>query len=221
MDDNLKDNIRLEMLRQAYRGVFEHNLIVEISEKAKFLEFQEGDVLIEIGKYIRWMPLILKGAIRVMREDPDAGELFLYHIEKGETCAITLVCCMGDQKSEIRAVAENPGWVAQIPVGKMEQWMGGYKSWRNFVFHSYANRFNELLSAIDNIAFMNMSERLELYLKEISKVTQSTSINKTHKEIAAEMNSSRVVISRLLKAFENDGKIRLNRNNIELLEPLQ
>lgn len=209
-----------DLLYKAYRGVFEHALIGEIASVAKFVEFQEGDVLIEIGRYIRSMPLIISGAIRVMREDPDAGELFLYYIEKGDTCAVTLACCMGDQKSEIQGVAENEGLLALIPVEKMEEWMGKYKSWRNFVFQSYNNRFNELLTAIDNIAFMNMSERLELYLMEISKVTGSTSINKTHKEIATEMNTSRVVISRLLKAFENKGKIRLNRNNIQLLEPI-
>ena len=209
-----------DLLYKAYRGVFEHALIGEIASVAKFVEFQEGDVLIEIGRYIRSMPLIISGAIRVMREDPDAGELFLYYIEKGDTCAVTLACCMGDQKSEIQGVAENEGILVLIPIEKMEEWMGKYKSWRNFVFQSYNNRFNELLTAIDNIAFMNMSERLELYLTEISKVTGSTSINKTHKEIANEMNTSRVVISRLLKAFENNGKIRLNRNNIELLQPI-
>ena len=209
-----------DLLYKAYRGVFEHALIGEIVSVAKFVEFQEGDVLIEIGRYIRSMPLIISGAIRVMREDPDAGELFLYYIEKGDTCAVTLACCMGDQKSEIQGVAENEGILVLIPIEKMEEWMGKYKSWRNFVFQSYNNRFNELLTAIDNIAFMNMSERLELYLTEISKVTGSTSINKTHKEIANEMNTSRVVISRLLKAFENNGKIRLNRNNIELLQPI-
>lgn len=209
-----------DLLYKAYRGVFEHALIGEIASVAKFVEFQEGDVLIEIGRYIRSMPLIISGAIRVMREDPNAGELFLYYIEKGDTCAVTLACCMGDQKSEIQGVAENEGILVLIPVEKIEEWMGKYKSWRNFVFQSYNNRFNELLTAIDNIAFMNMSERLELYLTEISKVTGSTSINKTHKEIANEMNTSRVVISRLLKAFENNGKIRLNRNNIELLQPI-
>ena len=104
-----------------------------------------------------------------------------------------------------------------IPVGKMEEWMGKYKSWRAYVFESYNNRFNELLNAIDNIAFMHMDERLLNYLSETSKVNNSTIINKTHQEIANELNSSRVVISRLLKALENEGKIKLNRNNIELL----
>src|SRR5690606_35571257 len=130
---------------------------------------------------------------------------------------MTLTCCMGDKKSEIRAVAENDGLVAMIPVGKMEEWLGKYKSWRAFVFQSYNNGFNEMLAAIDNIAFTNMDKRLYNYLQEKSKINNSSLITKTHQEIAYELNSSRVVISRLLKALENEGRIKLNRNNIELL----
>src|SRR5690606_11260959 len=123
-----------------------------------------------------------------------------------------------DKKSEIRAVAENNGLVAMIPVGKMEEWMAKYKSWRAFVFQSYNTRFNECLSAIDSIAFTNMDKRLYNCLLEKSKINDSRTITTTHQEIAYELNSSRVVISRLLKALENKGKIRLNRNNIELLQ---
>lgn len=159
----------------------------------------------------------MAGAIKIMREDFDSGELLLYFLEKGDTCAMTLACCMGDKKSEIRAIAENDGLVAMVPVMKMEEWVGKYRSWRAFVFESYNSRFNELLSAIDNIAFKHMDQRLIDYLEETSKVNNSQTIQKTHQEIANELNSSRVVISRLLKALENEGKIILNRNNIELL----
>ncbi len=206
-----------KLLYEAYGNVFERALIDEIASAAKLVEFKEGDVLIDIGKYIKTMPLLISGAIKIMREDFDAGELLLYFIEKGDTCAMTLACCMGDKKSEIKAVAENNGIVAMIPVGKMEEWMGKYRSWQAFVFASYNNRFNELLAAIDNIAFMHMDERLYNYLLETSKVNASKTINKTHQEIAFALNSSRVVVSRLLKALENEGKIKLNRNNIELL----
>lgn len=206
-----------ELLNETYGGIFEKDLIEEIASVAKLVEFKEGDILIDIGKYIKTMPLLISGAIKIMREDFDIGELLLYFIKKGDTCSMTLNCCMGDKKSEIRAIAENDGLVAMIPVNKMEEWMGKYKSWRAFVFQSYNNRFNEMLAAIDNIAFMNMDERLYSYLLEKSKINNSRTITKTHQEIAYELNSSRVVISRLLKALENDGKIRLNRNNIELL----
>lgn len=205
-----------ELICDTYGGIFEKALIEEIVSVSKLVEIKEGNVLIDIGKYIKMMPLLISGVIKVMREDFNAGELLLYFLEKGDTCAMTLACCMGDKKSEIRAVVENDGLVAMIPVSKMEEWLGKYKTWRAFVFESYNNRFNELLSAIDNIAFMQMGERLESYLSEIAKVNNSTIIRKTHQEIAAELNSSRVVISRLLKALENEGKILLSRNHIEL-----
>lgn len=206
-----------ELIEDTFRGIFENELITEIARVARLLPFKEGDVLIEIGRYIKTMPLLITGAIKIMREDFDEGELLLYFIEKGDTCAMTLACCAGDKKSEIRAVAENNGLVAMIPVSRMEEWMGKYKSWRTYVFESYNSRFNELLSAIDHLAFMHMDQRLFSYLQESAKVNRSGVINKTHQEIAYELNSSRVVISRLLKALENEGKIKLNRNNIELL----
>lgn len=206
-----------ELIKQAYGNIFEEALIKEIAEVSTFVEFEEGDRLIDIGEYIRRMPLLLTGAIKILREDRDEGDLLLYFLEKGDTCAMTLACCMGDTKSEIRAIAENKGSLAMIPVNKMEEWLGKYKSWRNFVFSSYNKRLSEMLSAVDNLAFMKMDERLLNYLKEKAKVNNSNIINNTHQEIAYELNTSRVVVSRLLKAFENEGKIKLNRNNIVLL----
>jgi CRP/FNR family transcriptional regulator len=182
------------------------------------LTFDEGDLLIEIGQYIKQMPLLINGAIKILREDKVEGELLLYFLEKGDTCAMTLACCLGDTKSEIRAVAETRGTVAMIPIGKMEEWLGKYKSWRNFVFSSYNKRLSEMLSAIDNLAFMKMDERLLNYLREKAKVNQSSLIANTHQEIAYELNTSRVVVSRLLKALENEGIIKLNRNIIQLLK---
>lgn len=205
-----------QLIYNTYHGRFEKGLINEIVANAKLIEFKEGDVLIDIGKYIKTVPLLISGAIKIMREDKDKGELLLYFIEKGDTCAMTLACCVGDKKSEVKAIAENDGMVAMIPVVKMEEWLGEYKTWRAFVMESYNNRFVELLGALDNIAFMNMDSRLYNYLVEKAQINHSNTINKTHKEIADDLNSSRVVVSRLLKAMENEGKIKLNRNSIEL-----
>src|SRR5690606_36609618 len=162
----IKPVIMEELIYKTYNGVFEKALIDEIVSSAKLVEFKEGDVLIDIGKYIKTVPLLITGAMKIMREDFDKGELLLYFIEKGDTCARTLACCVGDTKSEIKGVAENDGLVAMIPVGKMEEWLGKYKSWRAFVMESYNNRFIELLGALDNIAFMNMDNRLYKYLLE-------------------------------------------------------
>ncbi len=207
-----------EELKQTYGFVFEEDLINEIADVSVLREFKEGDVLIDFGDYIKRMPLLINGAIKILREDFDEGELLLYFIEKGDTCAMTMACCMGETKSEIRAVAETDGKVVMIPVNKMEEWLGKYKSWRNYVFNSYNNRLKEMLSAIDNLAFMNMNDRLLSYLVEKVKINNSREIHNTHQEIAYDLHTSRVVISRLLKALENEGKIVLNRASIELLK---
>jgi CRP/FNR family transcriptional regulator len=206
-----------ELIKQTYGFEFEDKLIDEISDSSLLQNFKEGDILIDFGDPIRKMPLLISGAIKILREDFDEGELLLYFIEKGDTCAMTMTCCLGETKSEIRAVAETKGTVVMIPVNKMEEWLGKYKSWRNFVFNSYNNRLKEMLSAIDNLAFMNMDERLLKYLYEKVKINNSNEIHNTHQEIAYDLHTSRVVISRLLKALENKGKITLNRSSIELL----
>jgi CRP/FNR family transcriptional regulator len=206
-----------DLLKQTYGFIFEEQLIEEIAEVSLLRDFKEGDVLIDFGDSIRKMPLLIKGAIKISREDFDEGELLLYFIEKGDTCAMTMACCLGETKSEIRAVAETNGTVVIIPITKMEEWLGKYKSWRNFVFNSYNSRLKEMLSAIDNLAFMNMDERLLNYLYDKAKINNSNHILNTHQEIAYDLHTSRVVISRLLKALENKGKISLHRAFIEIV----
>ncbi len=206
-----------ELVQQTYGYLFEDSLIDEIAASSQLRSFEEGDVLIDFGDAIHRMPLLISGAIKIFREDFDEGELLLYFLEKGDTCAMTMACCLGETKSEIKAVAENAGQVVMIPVQKMEEWLGKYKSWRNYVFNSYNNRLKEMLNAIDNLAFMNMNERLLNYLFEKAKVNNSRDVSNTHQEIAYDLHTSRVVISRLLKALENEGRIKLHRASIEIL----
>ena len=204
-------------LQNTYNFIFEEALMDEISQISKIHNFKEGDIIIDFGENINYMPLMLTGAIKILREDFDEGELLLYFIEKGDTCAMSMQCCLGNAKSEIRAIAETNGQLILIPVNKMNEWLAKYATWRNFVINSYNNRLKEMLTAIDNLAFMNMDERLFNYLLEKSKINQSQQIQNTHQEIAYDLNTSRVVISRILKALENKGKIKLNRAFIELL----
>jgi CRP/FNR family transcriptional regulator len=205
------------VLQENYKFIFEEALIDEIVAVSLLRNFKEGDVLIESGDYIKKMPLLINGAIKILRDDNDEGELLLYFIEKGDTCAMSMACCMGDFKSEIRAIAETDGVVIMIPVMKMEEWLGKYKSWRNYVFNSYNNRLKEMLSAIDYLAFNNMDKRVLHYLQEKVKINHSKEIHNTHQEIAYDLHTSRVVISRLLKALENEGKINLHRAYIEYI----
>lgn len=206
-----------ELFYKTYGCIFEEELLEEIIQVSKAIDFKEGDVLIDYNQYIKMMPLLLSGAVKVMREDYDSGELLLYYLERGDTCAMSMTCCLGEKQSEIRAIGEVPGVILMIPVQKMSEWIGKYKSWMSFVFESYNNRINELLNAVDTIAFMDMNDRLLNYLFEKSKIENNTIVYKTHQDIAKELNTSRVVVSRLLKALETEGRIKLNRNSIEIL----
>ena len=207
-----------DLLKATYGMLLEEKLIDEIAAVSLLRDFKQDDVLIDFGDYIKKMPLLITGAIKILREDFDEGELLLYFIEKGDTCAMTMACCMGETKSEIKAVAETNGTVIMIPIYKMEEWLGKYKSWRTYVFNSYNNRLKEMLTAIDNLAFMNMDERLLKYLHEKVKINHSKEIHNTHQEIAYDLHTSRVVISRLLKALENEGRIKLHRASIEFIK---
>ena len=208
----------IQELKESYGQIFEEALINEIVEVGTFKEVPEGFKLMEIGEYVKALPLLVSGAVKVLREDSDGDELLLYYLEKGDTCSMTLACCMGDSKSEVRAIAETATQLIMIPIRKMEEWTAKYKSWRNFVFESYHGRLNELLNTLDSIAFQKMDTRLVGYLKEQSRINNDHIIRKTHKEIAYDLHSSRVVISRLLKKLEQMGKIELQRNHIKLLE---
>lgn len=204
-------------LKENFSHLFEDELIQEIEQIGSLKQVKEGDKLIDIGEYLRSMPLLVSGAIKILREDDDGDELLLYFLERGDTCAMSLTCCLGHNKSEIRAIAELDTTLVMIPVQKMEEWLGKYKSWRNFVLASYHSRLMEMLETIDGIAFMNMDGRLVKYLKEKQKIGGGSIINSTHQEIAYELNTSRVVISRLLKKLETLGKIKLNRNSIKII----
>jgi len=205
-------------LKEAYGFLFEEELLTEIAETGITRKIDEGEKIIEFGDYVKGMPLLLNGAIKILREDNDGNELLLYFLERGDTCAMTLNCCLGQTKSEIRAVAETDTSFIMLPISKMEDWTIKYKSWRNFVFESYHSRLSEMLDTIDTIAFLNMDERLMKYLRDKGKVNANENIQSTHQEIAYDLHTSRVVISRILKKLENEGKIILKRNHIRILD---
>ncbi|HZJ37407.1 MAG TPA: cyclic nucleotide-binding domain-containing protein, partial [Gillisia sp.] len=130
----------IESLNLFYSGIFEKELIEEIGRVGTLKSVKEGEKIIEIGEYVKMMPLLLEGAIKILREDKEGDELLLYFLSRGDTCAMTLSCCLGQTKSEIRAIAEMDTKLIMIPVEKMEEWTAKYKSWRNFIFESYHSR---------------------------------------------------------------------------------
>ncbi|MBB4118635.1 CRP/FNR family transcriptional regulator [Mesonia hippocampi] len=202
---------------ESYQHIFEKELLQEMLEIGTLKEVKKDEQIIDVGSYVKFIPLLINGAIKVLREDNQGDELFLYFLEKGETCSVTMSCCLGHHKSKIRAIAETDTLLITFPVQKMEEWTSKYKTWRDFVFQSYHERVNELLETIDTIAFQQMDDRLISYLKEKVRVSNSASLTTTHQEIAYDLHTSRVVISRLLKKLEKLHKIKLNRNAIEVL----
>lgn len=200
--------------------VFEPALLQEIEEKATYTSVAAQTVLINVGEFIRTVPIVLSGIIRVVRTDEEGRELLLYYITEQESCAMTFNCCMERAKSEIKAVAEDETHLLLIPVDLMEGWMMKYPSWKNFIMKTIRLRFNELLITIDHIAFSKLDERLVFYLKERATVTGSTVLNLSHEQIANELATSRVVISRLLKKLEEDKKLLLYRHQIKLLKDM-
>ena len=208
----------LEGLQRNYGYLFEDALLKEIGEVGTYKEVPEGYIVIDIGDYIKSMPLILSGAVKIMREDEKGDDLILYFVEQGDTCAMTITCCMGETKSEIRAVAETDTRIIMIPIKKMQEWMQKYKSWQSFILQSYHERMKELLEAIDTIAFLKMDERLHKYLKDKAMVNRDDLIKTTHQEIAQDLHTSRVVVSRLLKKLETENKIKLHRNSIKIID---
>ena len=206
------------LLQNQFGLDFEPELISEISNCGKLKTIAPHTTMMEIGQEISHIPLLISGSIKIFTEDESGDELFLYYLEHGDTCAMTLKCCSGKKKSNIHAITDEETKIIFIPVHKMDEWMVKYVSWRNFVLDSHHVRMKELLEAVDSLAFMNMEERLQKYLHDKVLVTRSSEIHITHAEIARDLHSSRVVISRLMKKLEKNGKVVQRRNMVSLPE---
>lgn len=208
----------LQAIRRKYPQLSEPRLQEEIAEHGKLLHFNAGDTLMDFGSYIRMVPMIIEGSIKVSREDEDGNELFLYYLNAGDTCSMSFSCCMMNKKSDIRTVAEDDTTLIGIPIQYVDEWMSRFKSWQHFVMQSYDLRMRELIQTIDEIAFKRMDERLMNYLEKKSEAAQSKVINSTHQQIAFDLNASREAVSRLLKQMEKEGSVQLGRNKITLLD---
>ncbi|MDA8945550.1 Crp/Fnr family transcriptional regulator [Flavobacteriales bacterium] len=208
----------VEKIKFHYGYLFELNLLDEIIKVGNYRKLKEGDAIISYGDTIKYMPLLINGSIKVFREDEKENEVLLYYLEKGDTCAMSLSCCLGNKKSEILAVVEEDCEVILLPIKYMGEWICKYETWKSFVFNSYNSRLDEMLKVIDSLAFMKMDERLYKHLKDKCMVIGSFELSVNHRKLASELNTSREVISRLLKKMEIDGKIVLKRNLIVLNE---
>lgn len=189
-------------------------LITELEEKSIVNNFIAGETLVKKNQYFRSALIVLDGLVKIYREDDEGNEFFIYYLQPGQACALSLICDSRQETSEIMAVAIKETEVLTIPFDVIDEWMSKYKTWNNFVLSSYRNRFEELLVTLDHVAFRNMDERLEFYLKRQAEKLGNT-LQLTHQQIADDLNSSREVISRLLKNMEKNKLLVMNRNSIE------
>lgn len=207
-----------ELIKDKFPGIYDEALIDEIVLRSDLMDFNEGDILIDFGDPISHIPLVIEGSVKVSREGETGKEIFLYYLISGDTCAASFSCCMIQKRSEIIAIAEEDSKVIMIPMELANEWIGKYKSWREFVFTMYDQRMFSMIDTIDRLAFSNLDQQVLEYLEQKSFATGKETIDTTHQQIAVDLNVSREAISRLLKKLENSGKVKLGRNKIQLNE---
>ncbi len=207
-----------KILHELFPQIAERELQQEIVDAGKLMSFSAGEIIMDFNSYVKLVPLIVKGSIKVSREDENEGrEMLLYFLGAGETCSMSFTCCMMNKKSAIRTEAVEDTTIIGIPIRYMDVWMTKYQSWKNFVMQTYDTKMVELVKVLDSVAFEGMDARLMKYLKARTASTGSDIINATHQEIAIDLNGSREAISRLLKKLENMGAVELGRNQVKVL----
>ena len=206
----------MELIKSRIGFLFDAELLEEIINVGRKTSFPAESTLMHPGDEVMYIPFVLEGAIKIIRENEEGEELLLYYIESGDTCAMTLQCCVRNTKSQIKAITIEDAKLLMIPMEYMEKWLDKYSSWRSYILESYHSRMIELMETIDSITFKRLDERLSQYLTDQAKLHGSLEINYTHQQIAEDLHSSRVVISRLLKQMETKGLIQLHRNRIVL-----
>ena len=208
------ENLNKEAIQQQFPQ-FEPSLLENIQKESVVKHLESGDSVIQTGQYIRSNILLLNGLLKVYREDDEGNEFLMYYLEPGNACALSMMCTARSETSQVKAKAVQPSDVVLIPQQLSEQWLAKYKTWHNFVIGTYRERFEELLQTLDSIVFKSLDERLLFYLKRHVQVS-GPEIKLSHQQIADDLNSSREVISRLLKKLEQTGALTLHRNYIEI-----
>ncbi len=197
---------------------FENELIKEMLNVSSMREYAAGDYIIQSGQYFKQSMLVYDGIVKLYREGSEGNEFYLYHLKAGEPCALSMSCAIRQERSEVIAKSVTDSTLIFVPAAHTEKWMTTYPGWNRFILDSYRRRFEEMLETIDQISFRALDERLEFYLKRQREIFGSDTIIISHQQIADELNSSREVISRLLKKMEQRGWLQLHRNQINLMK---
>jgi CRP/FNR family transcriptional regulator len=210
----------VSLLDEIYAPIFEDSLLREIEQKSMLVTASAGQGIMKMGQPIKVVPMLLSGILKVSRENDEGQELLLYYVRPGEGCAMTFSCGMMSKASLVKGTAEEDLSMLCVSVAIMEEWMQKYSTWKKFVMSTIVNEFMDVIKSVDDVTFKKMDERLAYYLKERSRLSGSSLINLTHQQIADELGTNRVVVSRLLKKLETEKRLLLYRNQIKLLKDL-
>jgi len=179
--------------------------------------FSEGEIILNENANIKAIPIVTRGNVRVMRTDEDGREILLYYIKAGESCIMSFLGGMHHDTSKVKAVAEEETEILFIPVDKVSLFIHDYPEWLDYIFKLYHKRFEELLEVVNAIAFKKLDQRLLDFIRKKCEVTNSHTLYATHEQLANELGTARVVVSRLLKQMEDAGLVKLGRNKIVLV----
>lgn len=201
-------------IRKYFPKFTEKELREKLIEACQIQSFEADTVLMEVGKYVKVLPLVIEGSIKVLKED-DKREILMYYIQSGESCIMSISACINQEKSQIKAIAEEPVTLILVPPRYVNEWLRVFPTWNSFVIASYQSRFETMLNAFEAVAFQKMDSRLVHYLQQKSSITGQRVLKITHQQIANELATARVVVSRLLKDLEKQGIIKQGRGTIE------
>ena len=205
------------LLQEHFPNLYGSELKSKLLENAQLASFKKGDVLLRNGQYIKLLPLVIQGTVKVVREGFEGNEILIYYIKSGESCALSFSAYMNDKKSNVKAICDQDSKLILIPSRLIKDWIRLYPSWQQFALQLYDLRFAELLHTVEDIAFKKMDERLLSYLKDKLRLQNTNTLKITHQQIATDLATSREVITRLLKQLAQKGMISLSRNEIKII----
>lgn len=204
-----------DRIRQLFPVFEEEELIAEIAQKAHFITLPPDEVILKKDAYVKVVPLVLSGLVKVLQEGEE-HDLLMYYIEAGESCIMSVTACFNNEKSRIKAVIDEEAEILAVPADLVVRWYKQYPSWNEFVTTLYRKRFLNLLDGFNSVVYDGIDDRLVHYLKQKAKSRASNELQLTHKKIAEDLGTAREVVSRLLKALETEGKVKIGRGKLTL-----
>lgn len=199
------------------KDIFQSDLVKEIENSGNLKHFEAGDTIVNMDSYIKHIPVVISGSMKVIRTEEDGREILLYYLTPGESCIVSILAGMKNETSKIKAIVEEDAEIMLIPADKAKEWVRKYPEWTDFIFNLYQKRFEELLEVVNSVAFQKIDTRLLQLIKQKTQLYQSKEISVTHQQLADELGITREATSRVLKQMEKENLLILSRNKIELL----